>query len=81
MAIWIYIINKPGSDLDQEDTAIEAPTREEADTRAAQRAAAWHCTLRYVGRRVARRYVFDVPREELPAWAAEAVERGEAVAA
>ncbi len=76
--LFIYIISKPGHDLDGEDTLIEAPTREDADARAAQRAAAWQCQLRYVGRRVARRYVFDVAPETLPAWAQEYIEQGAA---
>ncbi len=69
--VFVYIISKPGHDLHDEDTLVEANTREEADERARQRAAAWGCGLRYVGRRADRKYVFEVPKSELPEWAQE----------
>lgn len=69
--VFVYIINKPGHDLHDEDTLVEAATREEADERAKQRATSWKCDLKYVGRRVSRKYVFDVPKTELPEWAQE----------
>ncbi len=69
--VFVYIINKPGHDLHDEDTLVEAASREEADERAKQRAAAWSCGLKYVGRRESRKYVFDVPRDQLPEWAQE----------
>lgn len=69
---FVYIIEKPGSDLDGEDTVIRAESRVDADADAARRAKAWGCkSLRYVGRREGNRYVFDVPKSELPEWAQE----------
>lgn len=69
--VFVYIVNKPGHDLHDEDTLVEAANREEADAVAAHRAKAWHCGLKYVGRRESRKYVFDVPKSELPEWAQE----------
>lgn len=69
---FVYIVDKPGSDLDGEDTIIRAESREEADAVAESRRKAWSCKgLRYVGRREGNRYVFDVPAEQLPEWAQE----------
>jgi hypothetical protein len=69
--VFVYIVNKPGHDLHDEDTLVEATSREEADQIAKRRADAWRCGLKYVGRRESRRYVFDVPKSELPEWAQE----------
>lgn len=67
-----YVIEKPGSDLDGEDTIIRAETREEADELAAQRAKAWGCeSLRFIGRREGQRFIAMVPADQLPEWAKE----------
>jgi hypothetical protein len=71
---YVFIIEKPGSDLDGEDTIIRAESRDEANVLAEVRCRAWNCkALRYVGRREGQRYVFDVPVETLPEWARERV--------
>jgi hypothetical protein len=70
---FVYIVEKPGHDLDGEDTLIRAESRVDADELARQRERAWACKLRYVGRREGKKYVFDVPVETLPDWAKERV--------
>lgn len=69
---FVFIIEKPGSALDGEDTIIRAESRDEANILAEVRRKAWNCAaLRYVGRREGQKYVFDVPKSELPEWAQE----------
>lgn len=72
---FVYIIEKPGSALDGEDTIIRAESRDEANILAEVRRKAWNCTaLRYVGRREGQKYIFDVPPATLPDWAREVAE-------
>jgi hypothetical protein len=68
---FVYIIHKPGSDLDGEDTIIRADTSEEAGHLATVRERAWNCKLRCVGYREGNRYIFTVPKGALPPWAQE----------
>jgi hypothetical protein len=67
---FVYVIEKPGSDLDQEDTIIRAETREEADELASARCKAWDCQrLRFIGVREGAKFIAKVPAAELPEWA------------
>ena len=68
---WVYVVHKPGHDLHEEDTAIRATTREEADGLADRRAKAWGCELRFVGERVNKKIVWVIPVAERPEWARE----------
>ena len=76
MAKFVYVISKPGSDLDGEDTNICAESREEADRLAEKRRVAWNCTaLRFIGfcegHGSSARFKPGVPVAELPEWARE----------
>jgi hypothetical protein len=68
---WIYLIVKPGHDLDGEDTSIRAETRKDADKFAELREAAWACKLRFAGERVHGQIKWELPDNERPAWARE----------
>lgn len=71
---FVYILVKPGSDVDGEDTIIRAETREEADILAEIRKEKWNCkALRFIGRREGDQYIFEVPVAELPEWAQDLV--------
>lgn len=73
---FVYIIEKPGSDVDGEDTIIRAESRGEADILAEIRKGKWNCkALRFIGRREGDQYIFDVPVAELPEWARDLVEQ------
>lgn len=72
MAKFVYVMSKPGSDLDGEDTTICADTRGQADAAAEVRRKAWNCTsLRFIGMREGHRFTAMVPPHELPEWGRE----------
>lgn len=76
MPKFVYVIEKPESDLDGEDTNICAATREDADDLAEERRKAWGCTaMRFIGTREGHgtraRFTPAVPADQLPEWARE----------
>lgn len=67
---FVYIIEKPGSELDGEDTIVRADNRVDADADAERRRKAWGCkSMRFIGTREGARFVPGVPENELPEWA------------
>lgn len=68
---FVYVIEKPGSDVDGDDTVIRAKSRVEADLLATRREEAWNCTLRFIGMRDGKKFIAFVPPDQLPEWMRE----------
>lgn len=74
LPVHVFVISKPGSDVDGEDHLIEGATAEEIAETKAMRERVYKYTLTLVGTKVGVRFTPVLPYESLPRWAQRIVD-------
>jgi len=69
MVVCVYLITKPGSDVDGEDRIVEADSVKTAHVRATELEKVYNYKLTFVGTKEGIRFTPALPYEQLPFWA------------
>lgn len=69
MSTYVYLVQKPGNDIDGEDACFAAHSLEAAQLKADAHARICRATLKLVGQKTNGRFTPCVAYEELPHWA------------
>lgn len=72
---FVFVMSKPGNDLDGEEASFVAESREHADAQAAERGRVLRATLTLVGLKRGGVFAPVVPFADLPWWAQEWIEQ------